>query len=204
MSLRLIVALGNPGLPYSATRHNVGWRLADLAAERWGGAWKKEGKAETCELRLPDEGGPGKKALLVKPQTYMNLSGEAVRPLVQYYRLEATDVLLLQDDIDMPLGRLRLRAGGGHGGQNGVRDVVRLVGPEVHRLKMGVSRPPPPQSAADWVLGKFTPAEEAVLQRLLPAAAEGLRLWRNEGILAAQAAVHGLDFAPPSKPEAGP
>lgn len=196
--MKLIVGLGNPTAQYAQTRHNVGWLVLDELARRAGGQWRKEGEAEVCEVRL---GTPAEKVLLLKPQTYMNTSGRAVLPTMQFYKLEAEQLLVVQDDLDSPFGLLRLRASGRHGGQNGVRDIIRLLGHDrFPRLKIGISRPPAGWTVSNWVLSKWQPEETATLAELVRLGADAATLWATGGLLEAQAKFNGTDLRPPPPP----
>lgn len=193
--MKLVVGLGNPGLKYAQTRHNVGWLVVDEVARRAGGTWLKEKDAEVCEVRLGPA--PGEKVLLVKPQTFMNASGKAVLPLFSFYKLELTDLLAVQDDLDSPFGLLKFRMGGRHGGQNGVRDMIRLLGSEgFARLKVGISRPPPGRDPADWVLSKWHPDEAATLSELVRLGANAVEVWATRGLAEAQGQFNGTDLRP--------
>ncbi len=200
--MKLIVALGNPTTQYARTRHNIGWLIADELARRYSLIWRKEGggaaAGEVAEFRLL-----GEKIVLLKPQTYMNSSGGAVLPLVQFYKLSPEAVLVMQDDLDSPFGLLRLRSGGRHGGQNGVRDIMRVLGSDSFaRLKIGISRPPSNYSVSDWVLSKWAEDEQVTLQQLVTLGASAAEAWATEGLLAAQQRFNATDLRPkPPEPE---
>lgn len=198
--MKLIVGLGNPGEKYAQTRHNVGWLAVDELARRARGHWRKDGEAETCEVRLGQQAGQaGEKVLLVKPQTFMNASGRAVAPLLGYYRLTPDDLLVVQDDLDSPFGLLKLRRGGRHGGQNGLRDIIRLLGTqEFDRLKIGISRPPAGRDPADWVLSRWAEAERPVLAQLVDLAAQAAEVWTLDGLPDAQGRFNSTDLRPPA------
>ncbi|GGJ81098.1 aminoacyl-tRNA hydrolase [Deinococcus aquiradiocola] len=196
--MKLIAGLGNPGTQFARTRHNVGWLVLDELARRAGVPWSKATNAETAELRLGTE-----KVLLVKPQTMMNASGRAVQPLMAYFRLEPADLLVAQDDLDSPFGLLRLRHGGRHGGQNGVRDIIARLGEEgFDRLKIGISRPPAGRNPADWVLSRWAEDEATTLAQLVTLGADAATLWATQGLAEAQGRYNGTDLrpAPPSPP----
>ncbi|MGI8747096.1 MAG: aminoacyl-tRNA hydrolase [Deinococcus sp.] len=201
--MKLIVGLGNPGATYARTRHNVGWLVLDELARRHAPSWRSQGGAEQAELRLS-----GQKVLLVRPLTMMNASGRAVGPLLSYYRLDPSGLLVLQDDLDSPFGLLRLRRGGRHGGQNGLRDIIVSLGTEAFdRLKLGISRPPPGRDPADWVLSRWAEEERATLERLVGLAADAAELWATEGLAEAQGRFNGTDLRPapaPPEPQPGP
>lgn len=190
--MKLIVGLGNPGPTYARSRHNVGWLVVDELARQLGSTWRTQGKAELCEVRLGAQ-----KTLLVKPQTFMNTSGEAVAPLARFYKLELRDLLVVQDDLDSPFGLLRLRRGGRSGGQNGLKDIISRLGSENFvRLKLGISRPPAGWEVVDWVLSKWRPEEEATLEQLVDLAVRAARTWAGQGLEAAQLAFNGTDLRP--------
>ncbi|OLV18175.1 aminoacyl-tRNA hydrolase [Deinococcus marmoris] len=193
--MKLVVGLGNPGLKYAQTRHNVGWLVVDEVARRAGASWLKAKDAEVCEVRLGPA--PGEKVLLVKPQTFMNASGKAVLPLFSFYKLELGDLLAVQDDLDSPFGLLKFRMGGRHGGQNGVRDMIRLLGSEgFARLKIGISRPPAGRDPADWVLSKWHPDEATTLAELVRLGANAVEIWAAQGLAEAQLQFNGTDLRP--------
>jgi peptidyl-tRNA hydrolase, PTH1 family len=193
--VKLIAGLGNVGAQYARTRHNVGWLVLDELARRQAAMWRKDTQAELAEVRLG-----GEKVLLVKPQTMMNASGRAVQPLMAYYRLEPDALLVVQDDLDSPFGLLRLRRGGRHGGQNGLRDIIARLGTEAFdRLKLGISRPPPGRDPADWVLSRWAEDEQVTLQELVSLAASAAELWASAGLQEAQARYNSTDLRP--KPE---
>lgn len=190
--MKLVVGLGNPGAQYARTRHNVGWLVLDALADRHGASWRKEGEAELAELRLG-----GQKALLLKPQTFMNASGRAVQPFIAFYKLGLDDLLVVQDDLDSPFGLLKLRSGGRHGGQNGVRDLIgRLGGDAFARLKIGISRPPGGWDPADWVLSRWREEELGTLEALVGLGARAVELWATEGLAAAQGQFNSTDLRP--------
>lgn len=150
----LVVGLGNPGIQYEHTRHNAGFMLLDALAESLGVKVDRARFRAYCgEGKLAD-----KRVLLMKPQTFMNNSGEAVREAMQFYKLTPDRVLVLFDDISLPVGGLRVRRNGGAGGQNGVKSIIALCGGEgFPRIKMGIgAKPHPDYDLADWVLSKFT------------------------------------------------
>ncbi len=166
----LIVGLGNPGKEYAHTRHNCGFRAIDILAEKLGCRIDKEkfqGLYGQCTLR-------GKKLLLVKPLTYMNLSGKSVRQFAAFYRVPPQKIIVLFDDISLPPGRLRVRADGSAGGHNGIKSLIAELGSQdFPRVKIGVgAKPHPDADLADWVLSGFTAQEEKELQPALQRAAE--------------------------------
>lgn len=197
--MKVVVGLGNPGVQYAQTRHNVGWLVVDEVARRAGESWRKDGKdAEVCEVRL----GAGK-VLLVKPQTFMNASGKAVLPYLQFYKLDGDALLVVQDDLDSPFGLMKLRPSGRHGGQNGVRDIIRLLGhDQFPRLKVGINRPPAGREPADWVLSKWQDEEKPTLEELVRLGANAVEVWAKAGLAEAQQQFNSTDLRP--KPEPAP
>ncbi|WP_221090236.1 aminoacyl-tRNA hydrolase [Deinococcus aquaedulcis] len=200
--MKLVVGLGNPGAGYAQTRHNVGWLVVDELARRAGATWRKEGKdAEVAEVRLGPA--PGEKVLLVKPQTFMNASGKAVVPLLSFYKLDPAALLVVQDDLDSPFGLLKFRMGGRHGGQNGVRDIIRLLGHDAFpRLKIGINRPPSGWAVSDWVLSKWQAEEAPTVAELVRLGAGAVEVWAVAGLSEAQGQFNGTDLRP--KPPAPP
>ncbi|GMA14060.1 aminoacyl-tRNA hydrolase [Deinococcus metallilatus] len=199
--MKLVVGLGNPGSQYAQTRHNVGWLVVDEVARRWGAVWRKEKDAEVAEVRVGSAAGA--KVLLVKPQTFMNASGKAVGPLLAFYKLGGDALLVVQDDLDSPFGLLKFRLGGRHGGQNGVRDIIRVLGtPDFPRLKIGISRPPAGWDPADWVLSRWRAEEVGTLAELVRLGADAVEVWAQAGLAEGQARFNGTDLRP--KPEPAP
>src|SRR4051812_29555510 len=167
--MKVVVGLGTPGGRYAGTRHNVGFDVVDLLAESpRAGRFQSRFQAQVADL-AEDAG----KVLLVKPETFMNLSGRAVRQLVDFYQVPLTDLLVVCDDINLPLGTLRARARGTPGGHNGRRDVQNPLGTtEYPRLRVGVGAPP--GEAVDYVLGRFAPAERPVIRDAVARAAQAV------------------------------
>jgi PTH1 family peptidyl-tRNA hydrolase len=184
----LIVGLGNPGRKYADTRHNIGFSVIDALAERHHlGVFTGERKALTTDGTIN-----GKRVLLAKPQTYMNLSGEAVRALVDYYNIDLERVIVVHDDLDLPLGTLRLRQSGGHGGQNGIRNIIKHLGTkDFSRLRVGIGRPPGRMSAKDYVLQKFSGDDEILAAQVVDAALDALETWLARGIQVAMSQYNG-------------
>lgn len=180
--MKLIVGLGNPGRRYRGTRHNVGALVLARLAERAGiRVNEDEGFAEVGRGTIG-----GYRVLLARPHTYMNVSGEAVRDLRRRHRLRPEDILVIVDDIDLPLGRLRLRAGGSAGGHNGLRSVIEALGTTAFpRLRVGIGRPPDGVDPADYVLTRFTADEEQVLQGAVERAADAVTVAMTDGLPAA-------------------
>lgn len=180
--MKIVVGLGNPGREYSATRHNVGFMTVDALAARWGleDAWRGKFDALVAERR------GGETILLMKPQTYMNLSGRAVGAAVNWYKLSPEDVIVVYDELDLPPGQIRLRAKGGAGGHRGVLSLLEHLGGDAFiRVRVGIGRPPEYLDAAASVLGKFSPAERAVIEPAISQAADAVEAILQDGIVKA-------------------
>ena len=186
----MIVGLGNPGEEYARTRHNAGFRAVELLAKQAGvkiDRAKCRAFVRQCELA-------GEKVLLVKPQTYMNNSGEAVWLASQYYKIPKERILVLCDDISLPVGRIRVRGEGSAGGHNGLKSIIQhLGGQDFPRVKIGVgAKPHPDYDLASWVLSSFTPEEEKLLEPAIEhAAAAALEVVRN-GVSSAMNKFNGI------------
>lgn len=178
--MKIIVGLGNPGREYAQTRHNIGFMVVDrLAQLASASGWKRRFQADLCETVF--EGEP---VVLVKPQTYMNLSGHAVRQVVHWYRVPVSDLLVIFDDLDLPFGALRLRARGSAGGHRGLASIIEQLGTQdVPRLRIGIGRGP--GEATAHVLSRFTSEEAQRLPLIIDRAVEAVRLWLTAGITAA-------------------
>lgn len=179
--MKLIVGLGNPGDRYRETRHNVGFRVLDELALRWRcDSWRKRFEAEAAEHRTESP------VLLLKPQTYMNRSGISVREAARFYKLPASDIVVIHDDLDLPAGRLRIRERGGAGGHRGIESLLAELGAgEFIRIKLGIGRPPEEWETADYVLARFTTEELPQIQKMILAAADAVEMILREGAVAA-------------------
>jgi len=177
--VKLIVGLGNPGKKYENTRHNVGFQTIDYLSCQTGIRVEKEkNKAFTGEGKIGQE-----KVVLVKPQTYMNLSGEAVAPLAAWYKTGAEDILVIYDDLDLEVGKIRIRGQGSHGGHNGMKSLINLLKTEkIPRLKIGIGKTPPQWETADYVLGNFPPAEKKIIEEMIAKAAQAVNVILEQGI----------------------
>ena len=195
--MKLIVGLGNPGAQYAKTRHNVGFRIVDRLAAKLGmAADRSKFKGEYGTAEIPHVRASGEddgKLLLLKPQTFMNLSGETVVSFSGYFKIALNGILVAVDDVALPLGALRMRRGGSDGGHNGLRDITRALGSQEYaRLRLGVGgreqnaeRPHPVEDLAGHVLSRFSKDEEAALDPAIAAAAEACLVWAAHGIEAA-------------------
>jgi PTH1 family peptidyl-tRNA hydrolase len=191
--VKAIVGLGNPGPRYKGTRHNVGFEVVDALADRWRIAGFSQ--APTAALMARRQAGDGEAVLLVKPTTFMNLSGQAVGEIVRYYRIEVPDVLVVLDEIQLPLGKLRARAQGSAGGHNGLKSVIEHVGTGVPRLRLGVGRGDGRRDLADHVLAKFDRDEMTEVGRMIARAADAADVFITDGIAAVMNRFNGGDPA---------
>jgi len=175
--MKLIVGLGNPGDEYRETRHNVGFMVVDAIARRHGLAWRHRD-----QMAFAKHFGAGE-FMVAKPQTFMNLSGFAVAQFAGYYGVDAADLLVVVDEVDLPLGRLRARARGSAGTHNGLKSVVQQLGTtDFPRLRVGIGRGDRRRDLADFVLARFEPAEQAVLEDVVTRAADAAEMFAVEGI----------------------
>ena len=184
----LVVGLGNPGLNYASTRHNLGFMVADRLAARLGSTFKthKRSGAEIVSGRLGAHS-----VVLAKPRSYMNESGRQVAPLAKFYSVPPADVVVIHDDLDIDFGRIRLKVGGGEGGHNGLRSVATALGTrDFQRVRIGIGRPPGRKEPADFVLEKFTAAERAEVPAICEQAADAVELLIELGLEPAQNLVH--------------
>lgn len=171
----ILAGLGNPGARYEKTRHNLGFMVVDLIAERWGRphfASKFHALVALAEPPFSPE-----KQVLLKPQTFMNLSGDAVVPAMAFYKLSPADVLVLHDELDLPLGRVQLKQGGGAGGHNGIKSVAERLGtPNFLRLRLGIGRPPADfkGDVASFVLESAPPSDAPIIEKMVEAAADAV------------------------------
>lgn len=189
--MKIVAGLGNPGRKYEGTPHSAGFAAADILAAAAGAVWEEKrafkALAARCEIA-------GEKVLLVKPQTYMNLSGEAVAPLVGYSNAKPEDLVVIHDDIDLPPGRVRIRKGGSCGGHNGVRNIIERLGTSSFtRVKIGVGKDP--SNVIGHVLGKMAPAEREAVEAATERAAKAVEAIFRDGI---QKAMNDWNGAAPS------
>ncbi|HJL41853.1 MAG TPA: aminoacyl-tRNA hydrolase [Myxococcales bacterium LLY-WYZ-16_1] len=173
-----IVGLGNPGAKYEGTRHNVGFEVVDRLADRAG--IRISDKKFKARIGRGTFG--GRDCLLMLPQTFMNLSGESVGPAVGFFKEKAEHVVVVHDELDLPVGGIRLKRGGGHGGHNGLKSLVQHLGPQFLRVRVGIGRPPPRWDASSYVLGRFAPDERSAVDPALDEAVEAIEVTITEGI----------------------
>lgn len=178
--MKLIVGLGNPGKEYESTRHNIGFQIIDKLA---------------CQLNVPLDKSKfnglygigryqGEKIILCKPLTYMNLSGECLRPLMDYYDVDIEDILVIYDDLDLPVGKIRLRTKGSAGGHNGVKSIINHTGTQrFKRIRVGIDRPKSGQQIVDYVLGQFSKEELPLVQEVIEKSANACQKWMEQSFL---------------------
>jgi len=177
--MKLVVGLGNPGRKYEGTRHNVGFRvIGELARKYAQGKPKQAFQGEVVEAKLEAQ-----KALLLCPHTLMNLSGASVLAARDFYKILDADLLVVGDDFNLPLGKLRFRSSGSSGGQKGLENIIRRLGTDqIPRLRIGIGTPPPGREAVDFVLGRFTKAELPDIEEAIWRAADAVVVWAREGL----------------------
>ncbi len=178
--MKLIVGLGNPGREYELTRHNIGFMVGDELAKRWNISLNEQKFKGVFGAGFVN----GEKVILLKPLTYMNLSGESIRPLMDYYKIDVEDFVVMYDDLDIPVGKLRLRMKGSAGGHNGVKSTISHLGTqEFQRIRMGIDRPKNGMKVVDYVLGRFTSEEIPDVNHSIEKAADACEEWLNKPFL---------------------
>lgn len=187
--MKIIVGLGNPGTTYNGTRHNIGFEVIDyLGAAPGCSPFREKFEAFVAELKEADE-----TILLVKPLTFMNLSGRSVRAIVDFYKLPLEQVFVVCDDFNLPLGKLRIRSKGSHGGQNGLRNIQEQLGTDAYaRLRIGVGQPAPGE-AVDHVLSRFKPGERQATEEAVALAAQAALVWVRQGVEATMNRFNGSE-----------
>ncbi|GHJ92785.1 peptidyl-tRNA hydrolase [Streptomyces sp. NE5-10] len=186
----LIVGLGNPGPEYAGNRHNIGFMVVDLLAERIGGKFKRAQKAQAqvVEGRLGPVGPANRRVVLAKPMSYMNLSGGPVTALRDFYKVPTAHVLAIHDELDIEYATLRLKLGGGDNGHNGLKSMTKSMGPDYHRVRCGIGRPPGRMQVADFVLKDFSSTERKELDWFVDRSADAVECLVTEGLERAQSA----------------
>ncbi|MEM9283907.1 MAG: aminoacyl-tRNA hydrolase [Verrucomicrobiota bacterium] len=178
--IRLVVGLGNPGPEYDRTRHNIGFELLDALAKENDLNWSRERKFR-AKIAINE-----KEVVFAKPLTFMNVSGNAVARLVRHYRLDPQQILVVYDDVDLPISRIRFRASGSAAGHNGIKSIIQFLGTETFpRLKIGIGAAEGREQMVDHVLGRFDPEEWNEMQKVLAIAGEGVNCSLSAGLLAA-------------------
>ena len=185
--LKLIVGLGNPGAEYARTRHNAGFWLVDELARRHGGSFRAESRhqGEVARVKIA-----GRDVWLLKPTTFMNRSGGAVQSLCGFYKIAPGEMLVAHDEIDLPVAALRLKEGGGHGGHNGLRDIIATLGEAFWRLRIGVGHPGSKPEVVDYVLRRAPAEEDALLQQAVIAGADIIPVVIEQGAQKAMNRLH--------------
>jgi peptidyl-tRNA hydrolase, PTH1 family len=180
--MKLVVGLGNPGIQYSGTRHNIGFDVISVLASRMqAGKPQVRFRSELWEAFT----GNGK-VLLATPLTFMNLSGEAVQQIVRFFQVLPEEIVVICDDMNLPTGQLRWRSSGSAGGQKGLEDILKRLGTDqVPRLRIGIGRPPGKMDPVDWVLGRYRPEEKEIMEFAVAQAADSIELWLAKGVVAA-------------------
>ncbi|WP_030897619.1 aminoacyl-tRNA hydrolase [Streptomyces sp. NRRL F-5126] len=184
----LVVGLGNPGPGYAANRHNVGFMVADLLAGRMSGSYRRAQKAQAqvLEGRLGPMGPGSRRVVLAKPSSFMNLSGGPVSALRDFYKVDTARVVAVHDELDIDYGTLRLKLGGGDNGHNGLKSMTKAMGPDYHRVRFGIGRPPGRMQVADFVLKDFSSTERKELDYFVDRAADAVEALLLEGLERAQ------------------
>lgn len=192
VGINLIVGLGNPGPDYASTRHNAGFWFADALARSQGASLKSESKfhADVCKLSLPRSDGARQECWLLKPTTFMNRSGQAVASLAGFYKIPVTNILVVHDDLDLPAGTVRIKQGGGHGGHNGLRDIIAHLGDNFLRLRIGIGHPGKGNDVVGYVLNRPSKPEDALIQDALDAALSVLSQLTGDDIERAMQQLH--------------
>lgn len=186
--LRIIVGLGNPGPEHLLTRHNAGFWFVDALAAKAGARFRSHTKfqGEICRTQLS-----GGEVTLLKPMTYMNRSGLAIRALFDYLKVQASEVLVVHDELDLPVGEVRFKLGGGAGGHNGLRDTITHLGPDFWRLRLGIGHPGDKSEVIDYVLRRAPQEEEARLLESVSEAIPALQVFLEQGAERAMNDLHG-------------
>lgn len=184
--LKLIVGLGNPGPEYAHTRHNAGFWLADALAKKFNGSFRAHAKyhGEICRIEIA-----GHEITLLKPQTFMNRSGLCVHALCDYFKIPSQQILIAYDELDLPVGTVRFKFGGGAGGHNGIKDIIAHVGQDTWRLRIGIGHPGDKNAVVDYVLRRAPAAEEEQITDSIVRARDAIGVFLNEG---AEKAMNGL------------
>jgi len=178
--MKCIVGLGNPGRKYHNTRHNVGFMVIDELLERQG--WSLNKKKFNGHYIIDYIG--NEQVILLKPQTYMNLSGDSIKPLMDFYKIDPEDLLVIYDDLDLPAGKIRLRQTGGHGGHNGMRSIISTTGTkDFNRIRVGIDRPIQGMTVIDYVLSRFSKNEQKVIEESIQQSADACESWLNRPFL---------------------
>ncbi|MFB6436934.1 aminoacyl-tRNA hydrolase [Streptomyces sp. NPDC056411] len=183
----LVVGLGNPGPEYAGNRHNVGFLVADLLAERMGGRFKAhKARAQVVEGRIGPPGLGSRRVVVAKPSSFMNLSGGPTTALRDFYKVPVANIVAIHDELDIDFGALRLKLGGGDNGHNGLKSITKSLGAEYHRVRFGIGRPPGRMQVADFVLKDFSSVERRELDYFVDRAADAVETLIVDGLERAQ------------------
>jgi PTH1 family peptidyl-tRNA hydrolase len=196
--MKFIAGLGNPEARYVGTAHNLGFAIVEVLARRWGWSWRLQERmrALTAEGQFAE-----RPVLLVKPLTYMNRSGEALELLTRQRELASEDLLVVADDVNLPVGRVRIRSNGGHGGHNGLRSIIEWLGrDDFARLRIGIRTDEPIEELADYVLRKLPPGPRRQLEEMCEVAADAVECWLRDGAMVAADRFNGLPRDSPPDP----
>jgi len=190
--MRLVVGLGNPGSEYVGTRHNIGWEVVDELARQVGWIGKTDDFNRMARTRFDGmtmdgvmalHSGGTEKLLLLKPTTYMNLSGRAVQAAMAFYQLSPPEIMVVLDDLALPCGKLRIRKDGSSGGHNGLKDIERMLSTNAYpRLRIGIDAPPPRVPGRDYVLGRFSDMQRPVVSQAVKRAVQAIETWIGQGV----------------------
>lgn len=196
--LRAIVGLGNPGAEYERTRHNTGFWFVDALASAYRGSFRSEPKfkGEVARIRIGND-----EVLLLKPMTFMNKSGEAIQLLAAFYKIASGDILVAHDELDLPVGTMKLKRAGGHGGHNGLRSVHQHLGEEYLRLRIGIGHPGTKDQVLGYVLGRPNSADDKLIRDGLIDAMNAVPVWLDQTL---EKAMQKLHSAPPAAPVSKP
>ena len=187
--IKLIVALGNPGAEYELTRHNIAWTLVDTHQEIGSKMWKSKFKGEYCDFSSN-----GEKIYVLKPQTYMNLSGESVQPLCQFFKIDVSEILVIQDELDLPFGQIHFKKGGGLAGHNGLKSITKMMGSQdFYRMRVGIGRPDK-GSVSSWVLSKIPVSLNTELEIVMQKSNDALDFFLKNGFKKASNEFNKKDF----------
>ncbi|MGB5593262.1 MAG: aminoacyl-tRNA hydrolase [Crocosphaera sp.] len=178
---KLIIGLGNPEAKYDKTRHNIGFEVVDTLAETWQLSWKENRRFQGVIAEGKERN--NQKIYLLKPLTYMNRSGQSVRAVTDWYKLNSADVLVIYDDMDLPIGRMRMRLSGSAGGHNGMKSIIsHLGGQNFSRLRIGIGKSNQTDNTISHVLGRFSPEEKSIIDKILPLVVDAIETSLVEGI----------------------
>jgi PTH1 family peptidyl-tRNA hydrolase len=181
--MRLVVGLGNPGRRYAGTRHNVGFHVVERLCARWG--IDPQGRSELGS-QVTDGSVAGARALLARPQQFMNRSGQPVSSLASFYKLSPERIVVIHDEMGLPPGEIRCREGGGHGGHNGLRDIIAHIGRDFLRVRLGIGRPSDGGDVTEHVLGSWAEDEQALIRSAVEVGCDAVEAILSDGIVAAQ------------------